>query len=71
MDDKFRSKLQDRMIQREIEENPQPGLIKFMNASIDDFASESPARVNATRITQTMIYVTVQLFCSLYTHASK
>jgi len=71
MDDKFRDKLQNRLIQREIEENPQPGLIKFMNAAIDDFASESPARVKATRITQTMIYVVVRLFCSLYTHAGK
>ena len=71
MDDKFRDKLQNRLIQREIEENPQLGLIKFMNAAIDDFASESSARVKATRITQTMIYVVVRLFCSLYTHAGK
>jgi hypothetical protein len=71
MDDKFRDKLQNRLVQREIEENPQPGLIKFMNAAIDDFASESPARVKATQITQTMIYVVVRLFCSLYSHAGK
>lgn len=71
MDDKFRDKLQNRLVQREIEENPQPGLIKFMNAAVDDFASESPARVKATRITQTMIYVVVRLFCSLYSHAGK
>lgn len=71
MDDKFRDKLQNRLVQREIEENPQPGLIKFMNAAIDDFASESPARVKATQITQTMIYVVVRLFCSLYSHAAK
>lgn len=71
MDDKFRDKLQNRLIQREIEENPQPGLIKLMNAAIDDFASESPVRVKTTRITQTMIYVVVRLFCSLYTYAGK
>lgn len=71
MDDKIRNKLQNRIIQREIEDNPQPGLIKFLNAAIDEFASESPARVKATKITQTMIYVVVRLFCSLYAHAGK
>ena len=62
---KFRDKLQDRFYDRIIDEPPQTGLVKFMNATIDDFASESPSRVPAIKITQTMIFVTIRLFCSV------
>ncbi len=71
MDDKFRDKLQNRFVERVIDGNSQTGLIKFMNDSIDDFASENPVRVKAVRITQTMIFVVVQLFGTLYDHANK
>lgn len=71
MEPKIRDKLQDRFYERVIEETPQTELIKFMNATIDDFASESPSRVPAMKITQTMIFVVIRLFCSLYSHAAK
>jgi hypothetical protein len=70
MDEKFRDKLQSRFLERVIDGNSQTGLIKFMNASIDDFASENPVRVKAIRITQTMIFVVIQLFGTMYDHAS-
>lgn len=66
MDGKIRHKLQDRFLQRSMEDNPQMGLVKFMNATIDEFASESPNRVKATRTAQTMIFVVIRLFGNLY-----
>ena len=66
MDDKFRDKLQSRFLERVIDGNSQTGLIKFLNDSIDDFASENPVRVKAIRVTQTMIFVVVQLLGSMY-----
>jgi hypothetical protein len=71
MDDKFRDKLQHRYMERVINGNSQTGLIKFMNAAIDDFASENPVRVKAIRITQTMIFVVIQLFGNMYDHANQ
>ena len=71
MDDKFRDKLQNRYMERVINGNSQTGLIKFLNACIDDFASENSVRVGAVRITQTMIFVVIQLFGNLYDHADK
>jgi hypothetical protein len=53
MDNKIRSKLQERFLNRVIKDNPQMGLVNFMNAAIDDFASENPARVFAIKTTQT------------------
>ena len=70
MDERIRSKLQDRLVKRVQEETAQMGLIDFMNAAIDDFASESPGRVPAIRITQTMIFIVVRLFSNLYSHAA-
>lgn len=71
MDDKIRSKLQDRFVSRVIKDSPQMGLIDFMNAAIDDFASESPSRVPAIQITRTMIFIVIRLFGNLYSHANK
>ena len=71
MDDKFRGKLQNRFLERVIDGNSQSGLIHFMNTCIDDFASENPVRVKAIRVTQTMIFVVIQLFGNLYDHANK
>ncbi|MGZ5055093.1 MAG: hypothetical protein ACXWAT_09150 [Methylobacter sp.] len=71
MDEKIRSKLQDRFVKRSSEETVQRGLVNFMNAAIDDFASESPSRVPATKITQTMIAIVIRLFSNLYSAASK
>jgi hypothetical protein len=42
-----------------------------MNLAIDDFASESPSRVSATKITQTMIAIVIRLFSNLYSATSK
>lgn len=44
----------------------QPDLIKFMNESIDDYASESANRLQAVEITQTMIAIVNRLFNNLY-----
>ncbi|MGR9115402.1 MAG: hypothetical protein ACU85E_06520 [Gammaproteobacteria bacterium] len=71
MDEKMRSKLQDRLLQRSLDETMQMGLVNFMNAAIDDFASENTSRVPAIKITRTMIFVVIQLFCNLYSQAVK
>jgi hypothetical protein len=71
MDGKIRSKLQDRFVSRVIKDSPQMGLVNFMNAAIDDFASESPSRVPAIKTTQTMIFIVIRLFSNLYSHANK
>jgi len=71
MDEKIRSKLQDRLVKRVQEDTAQLGLINFMNAVIDDFASENTNRVPAIRITQTMIFIVVRLFSNMYSQASK
>lgn len=71
MDEKIRSKLQDRFVKRAIEDMPQMGLVNFMNAAIDDFASECPSRVPAIKTTQTMIFIVIRLFGNLYSHANK
>lgn len=71
MDKKIRSKLQDRLVQRLIDETVQRRLINFMNAAIDDFASENASRVPAIKTTQTMLFIAVRLFSNLYSHANK
>jgi hypothetical protein len=70
MDDRIRERLQDRLRQRSLDETGQAGLVNFMNAAIDDFASENPVRVSAIKTTQTMIFVVIKLFNSLYSHAA-
>ena len=70
MDEKIRDKLQNRFKQREHEDDPQTGLVKFMNDSIDEFAAENSTRVDAIKITQVMIYVVIRLLSSLYKHTS-
>lgn len=48
-------------------ENPiQAGLVKFLNESIDEFASDSVSRVAAIELTQAMIFIVVRLFNTLY-----
>jgi hypothetical protein len=71
MDEKIRENLQDRLWQRSLDETGQTRLVNFMNAAIDDFASENPVRVSAIKTTQTMIFVVIRLFNSLYSHAAK
>lgn len=71
MDSKIRSKLQDRFVSRVIKDSPQMGLVNFMNAAIDDFASECPSRVPAIKTTQTMIFIVIRLFGNLYSHADQ
>jgi hypothetical protein len=65
MDETIRKNLQERFAR--FNENPvQIGLIKFLNESIDEFASYHISRVPAIEFTQTMIFVVVRLFSSLY-----
>ncbi len=71
MDDKIRAKLQDRFVKRSQEETVQMGLVNFMNAAIDEFASEDLSRVPATKITQTMIFIVIRLFSNLYSSVRK
>jgi hypothetical protein len=71
MDEKIRSKLQDRFVKRSEQETAQRGLVNFMNAAIDEFASEDASRVPATHITQTMIAIVIRLFSNLYGSVSK
>lgn len=71
MDTKIRDKLQNRFLDRVINSNSQTGLVNFMNASIDEFAAENSQRVKATRISQTLIFVTIQMFESMYAHANQ
>jgi hypothetical protein len=66
MDEKIKEKLQDRLRQRSLDETGQKGLVNFMNAAIDEFASENPVRVPAIKTTQTMIFVVIRLFNNLY-----
>jgi hypothetical protein len=71
MDEKIRERLQDRLRQRSLDETEQMGLVSFMNAAIDDFASESPSRVPTIKTTQTMISVVIRLFDTVYSRAAK
>jgi hypothetical protein len=71
MAEKIRSKLQDRFERRSQEETAQRGLVNFMNAAIEDFASENTSRAPAIKITQTMILIVIRLFANLYRHAKK
>jgi len=70
MDERIRAKLQDRLLQRSLQETVQMGLINFMNAAIDDYASENTSRVPAIKSTQTMIFIVIRLFSNLYSHVS-
>jgi len=65
IDEMTRKKLQDRFVKHN-ENQVQIGLIKFMNESIDEFASYHISRVPAIEFTQAMIFVVVRLFTSLY-----
>lgn len=70
MEPKIRDKLQDRFLERIMDSNTQTGLVNFMNAAIDEYASENPVRVKASRITQTLIFTVIQLFGVMYDHAT-
>jgi len=69
MDERLRAKLQDRLLQRALQETMQLGLVNFMNAVIDDYASENSSRVPAIKTTQTMIFIAIRLFNHLYHQA--
>ena len=70
MDERIRAKLQDRLCQRALQEPMQLGLVIFMYAAIDDYASENTSRVPAIKTTQTMIFIVIRLFSNLYSHVS-
>lgn len=71
MDDRIRSKLHERLLQRRLDEAVQNGLINFMNAAIDDFASENTSQVPAIETTQTLIFIVIRLLSNLYDQAEK
>lgn len=65
MDEVIRINLQDRLVRKK-ENQVQVSLIKFLNESIDEFASSHVSRVPAIEFTQAMIFVVVKLFNSLH-----
>lgn len=65
MDETIRKSMQDRFVKHN-ENLVQIGLVKFLNESIDEFASYHISRVPAIEFTQAMIFVVVRLFNSLY-----
>ena len=65
MNETVRKSLQDRFVKNN-ENQVQIGLVKFLNESIDEFASYNVTRVPAIEFTQAMIFVVVRLFNSLY-----
>lgn len=69
MDAQFKNKLQDRFTERLINSNSQSGLVNFLGESIDEYVLENPTSAEAIRMTNTMLFVVVQLFGSLYDHA--
>lgn len=71
MDDKIRKSLQKRFALRGAEEVTQLGLIKFMNAAIDEHTSLNTSCVPAIKITQAMIFAVVRLFSGLYGSPTK
>jgi hypothetical protein len=65
-----KKKLQGHFIQDD-EKPIQAGLVKYLNESIDEFASESVSRVPFIEFTQSMIFVVVKLLNNLYDQAVK
>ena len=65
IDETKRRKLQDRFVKHK-ENQVQIRLVKYLNESIDEFASYNVSRVPAIEFTQAMIFVVVKLFNSLY-----
>lgn len=63
-------KPQDRFTERLFDSNSQTGLVNFMHTAIDEYASENPVRIKATRITQTLIFTVIQLFGIMYDRAA-
>ncbi|MDT4332066.1 hypothetical protein ACQE3E_21045 [Methylomonas sp. MED-D] len=48
------------------ETDEQQGLVQFLHDCIDEYLAEHPAPGDAVRMIKTLIFVTVQLFCSLH-----
>ena len=71
MDSKFRNKLQDRFTDRLINSNVQTGLVKFLHDSISEYATDNPVKPEALQMTQTMVFVAVQLFGNMYDHVEQ
>jgi hypothetical protein len=65
MDETSQKNLHERLVQYK-ENRVQLGLVKFLNESIDEFASYSISRVAAIELTQALIVIVVRLFNSLY-----
>ncbi len=71
IDARIRSKLLDRLLQNAMAETVQIGLIHYMNAAIDEFASENASRVPAIKTTQAIIFIVIRLFSNLYSHVNQ
>jgi hypothetical protein len=66
MDEKVRSKLQGRLLQRSIKEAVQMGLGNFMNVAINGCASENTIRGPTIKTAQPVIFILIRLSRSRY-----
>lgn len=67
---KIGEKQHDGFTERLFDRDSQTGLVNFMNAAIDEYASENPIRLKAARVTQTLIFTVIQLFGIIYDRAA-
>ncbi|MCQ8106038.1 hypothetical protein NP590_18155 [Methylomonas sp. SURF-2] len=51
-------------------DNQQQGLVCFMHACVRQHVSDKPAAAEAVRTIETLLFVSVQLFCSVYDAAA-
>jgi len=61
--------LQEHFEQQKDNQVNQPGLINFINDSIDEFAQEDKRRKSTVKLTETMLLVVTHLFSNIYTHS--
>ena len=63
--------LQDRFTKPSPHEFLQTGLVTALNEAIDGHAALNTSRVQATKITQNLMFVVVKLLCTLYNSPTK
>ncbi len=66
MDDKFRSKLQERFVKRSLDTFIQMDLLKYLETQVEHFASFEKKREKAIEFTMNLLFVLVRLFGDLY-----
>jgi len=70
MDNKIKTKLQNRFTERAYNEVTQLRLVEVMNESIDDYAAESVGRVDSVKFTQNMMFTMIRLLSNLYSQTA-